>query len=86
LESTPKRAWHEGREGAREKWLTAAADQGLVTQGEEVEGVIGKRPIHLCVQLAQGRAWPAKQTQLQARQQRQGQEPVRDLRQGTGWG
>lgn len=38
--------------------------------------------IHLWIQLAEGRARPAEQTQLQARQQRQGQEAVRDLNPG----
>lgn len=42
--------------------------------------------IHLRIQLAEGRARPAEQTQLQARQQRQGQEPVGDLKRGTRWG
>lgn len=46
----------------------------------------GHAQIHLWIQLAEGRARPAEQTQLQARQQSQGQKPVRDLRQKWGWG
>lgn len=56
--------------------------------GARVQGVTGKRDtarIHLWIQLAEGRARPAEQTQLQARQQRQGQKPVRDLKRGAGW-
>lgn len=40
----------------------------------------------LWIQLAEGRARPAEQTQLQARQQRQGQKPVRDLKRGAARG
>lgn len=53
-------------------------------RGSRADGVIkGKQDtarIHLWIQLAEGRARPAEQTQLQARQQSQGQKPVRDLK------
>lgn len=64
-----------GRGAGRRRW-------------RRVEGVIGGKPdvarIHLWIQLAEGRARPAEQTQLQARQQRQGQKAVRDLKRGRG--
>lgn len=47
-------------------------------------GELDTARIHLRVQLAEGRARPAEQTQLQARQQRQGQQPVRHLKRDTG--
>lgn len=56
-------------------------------RGSRAEDVIkGKQDtarIHLWVQLAERRARPAEQTQLQARQQSQGQKPVRDLKRGA---
>lgn len=58
--------------------------QGAETRrGSPAEGEIGEKRdvarIHLCIQLAEGRARPAEQTQLQARKERQGQKPVRNL-------
>lgn len=75
-----------GRGGAGPRRVQGG--QSPAEPGARVQGVTRKRDtarIHLWIQLAEGRARPAEQTQLQARQQRQGQKPVRDLKRGAGW-
>lgn len=77
-----------GAGGGRGSWRAGPGSlPGRVKRegrGSRADGVIkGKQDtarIHLWIQLAEGRARPAEQTQLQARQQSQGQKPVRDLK------
>lgn len=84
--------WGQGERGQGD-WRAARgagpgspprAERGKGGCGSWAEGAMpGRRDAtrtHLRVQLAERGARPAEQTQLQARQQHQGEEPVRDLR------